>query len=118
MKWLVGRFYYALCGIKEMLKDCSIALQCFFSVCVFILATIMHCTLQEWFWIVLTVTLIIVGETFNSCIEGCVDYISLERNPRAKRIKDMAAGAMFILFLFSLFVGLNIFVPKIICLLK
>ncbi len=118
MKWLVARFYYAFCGLKYIIQDRSIRLQCIFALLVIILSFLFHCTMTEWLWILLAITLIVVGETFNSCIEKCVDYISLKRDSRAKQIKDMAAGAMFILFLFSLVVGISIFLPKVIDLLS
>jgi len=38
--------------------------------------------------------LVLVTELVNSAIEAAVDYISLERDPRAKRIKDMGSAAV------------------------
>lgn len=38
--------------------------------------------------------LVLVAELLNSAIEAAVDYISLDRDPRAKRIKDMASAAV------------------------
>lgn len=73
----------------------------------------MGLSLQEWFWIGLCIVLVITAEILNSCIEHLVDYISLERTPQAKQIKDMAAGAVFLLSLFSAVIGLLIFIPKL-----
>jgi diacylglycerol kinase (ATP) len=38
--------------------------------------------------------LVLVVELLNSAIEKTVDYISLDRDPRAKRIKDMGSAAV------------------------
>ncbi len=114
MKWLKGRFYYAFQGLMYALKkDRSIQLQ-FVLACIAILcACIFECNLQEWLWILLSIALVISHEIFNSSIELVVDYISLERNEQAKRIKDLAAAAVFFTSLFALVVGLVIFLPKV-----
>ena len=53
------------------------------------------------------------SEIINSCIERCVDYISLEHTDQAKHIKDMAAGAVFIISIFAAIIGLYVFIPKL-----
>lgn len=53
------------------------------------------------------------SEIINSCIERCVDYISLEHTQQAKRIKDMAAGAVFIISVLAACIGLYVFLPKL-----
>ena len=53
------------------------------------------------------------SEIINSCIERCVDYISLEHTQQAKHIKDMAAGAVFIISIFAAIIGLYVFIPKL-----
>ena len=40
--------------------------------------------------------LILILELVNSCIEACIDYISLERHPQAKHAKDMGSALVFI----------------------
>lgn len=44
----------------------------------------------------------------NSAIEGIVDLISPEYNEKAGRIKDMAAGAVLIVSIISLIIGILI----------
>ena len=53
------------------------------------------------------------SEIINSCIERCVDYISLEHTEQAKHIKDMAAGAVFIVSFLAACIGLYVFIPKL-----
>ncbi|HVM88913.1 MAG TPA: diacylglycerol kinase family protein [Puia sp.] len=57
--------------------------------------------------------LVWVAEMFNTCIEKTLDFISTERDPEIKSIKDIAAGAVLIASLTALIVGLFIFIPKI-----
>ena len=114
MKWLAGRFKYAFEGIRDgIFHDRSILFQCLLGVFAVGAAIIFHCSVQEWLWVVLCITLVIASEIFNSCIEKCVDYISLDRNPQAKLIKDMAASAVFLVSAFALFTACVIFIPKL-----
>lgn len=53
------------------------------------------------------------SEIMNSCVERCVDYISLKHNEQAKHIKDMAAGAVFIISVLAACIGLYVFIPKL-----
>lgn len=114
MKWFLGRFKYAWQGIRNgLLTDKSILFQLIGGVLAFLAAYLLRCSVWEWLWILLCVTLVIVAETFNSCIERCVDYISLERDPRAGLIKDMAAAAVMIVCVFALISAIVIMVPKL-----
>lgn len=114
MKWFKGRFKYALSGLRFAIFDKSIVLQMIFGLLVILFGIIIRFTLQEWFWILLCIVLVVVGEIINSCIEQLVDYISLEHTRQAKQIKDMAAGAVFLLSLFSVFIGAAIVIQKIV----
>ncbi|MBP3871838.1 MAG: diacylglycerol kinase, partial [Faecalicoccus sp.] len=42
-----------------------------------------------------------------------VNYISLERNPNAKEIKDLASAAVLMASIGAAVIGLLVFVPKI-----
>lgn len=111
MKWFVGRFYYAICGLKECCKDRSIGLQSIFGILVIVCGFLFQLKESEWRWILLCITLVIASEIVNSCIEKCVDYISVEINPKAKQIKDMSAAFVFVIACFTAIVGLMIFIP-------
>ncbi len=114
MKWLLGRFKYAWQGIRwGLLKDKSIRFQLLGGALAALAAYVLDCSLWEWLWILLCITLVIVAETLNSCIERCVDYISLERDPRAKVITDRASAPVMIVCAFALISAIVIMVPKL-----
>lgn len=114
MKWLVGRFKYAFEGLYYAFrKDRSICLQGIFGIIVIFCGFIFHISPLEWLLIILAVCMVWFAEIMNSCIERCVDYISLEHTQPAKRIKDMAAGAVFIISLLAACIGVYVFGPKI-----
>lgn len=42
-----------------------------------------------------SVFIVLIVELVNSAIEVCIDYVSLDAHPLAKRAKDMASAAVF-----------------------
>ena len=114
MKWLSGRFKCAFEGLFYAIKnDKSIALQCVFGIIAIVSAILLKCNEFEFLWVCLAVCLVICIEFLNSCIERVVDYISLERCDQAKRIKDMAATAVFITSVFAFIVAIVVLLPKL-----
>ena len=63
--------------------------------------------------LIFAIGLVWFSEIINSCIERCVDYISLEHTQQAKHIKDMTAGAVFIISVLAACIGLYVFLPKL-----
>ncbi|MCF0106341.1 MAG: diacylglycerol kinase family protein [Holdemanella sp.] len=114
MKWLKDRFYYAFQGLFYAFKnDKSIRFQGILGLMAILAGCLFHISKVEWMWVGLCIVLVLFAEFMNSIIERIVDYISLERNEKAKHIKDMAAAATLIICLFALFIALIIFIPKL-----
>ncbi|RZI48306.1 diacylglycerol kinase family protein [Lactococcus kimchii] len=68
----------------------------------------------EWLFLLLSIFLVFMGELFNSAIENVVDLAAdYQFHMRAKRAKDMAAGAVLMISAFAVITGLFIFLPKI-----
>ncbi|MDG1736426.1 MAG: diacylglycerol kinase [Paracoccaceae bacterium] len=40
--------------------------------------------------------LVVIVELLNSAIETCIDYVSTDRHPLAKKAKDIASAAVFV----------------------
>ena len=70
-------------------------------------------TRWEWCWIALCIALVIMAELVNTAIETCVDLVSPNEHPLAKRAKDAAAGAVLIAAVFAVIVGGAIFLPRL-----
>lgn len=114
MNWFKGRFKYAFQGLFYAFTcDRSIRLQGIFGLIVILCGILFHCSLNEWMMLIFAIGLVWFSEIINSCIERCVDYISLEHTQQAKHIKDMAAGAVFIISLLAACIGLYVFLPKL-----
>jgi len=57
--------------------------------------------------------LVWVTELINTCLEKMMDFVSKERHPDIKFIKDVSAAAVLVAAITSVAVGCFIFIPKI-----
>lgn len=71
-------------------------------------------SLIEWGIIMITITMVIISELFNTAVECTVDLVSPHQNELAKKAKDISASAVLTSAVCSVIVGLIIFLPKII----
>ena len=62
--------------------------------------------------------MVLALELVNTASERSVDLVTKDYNDLAKVAKDVSAGAVFVMSLFSVIIGILIFVPKIIILFK
>jgi len=67
----------------------------------------------EWVLILLAAGLVLSLELVNTAIESLVDLVSPGYDKKAGRIKDIAAGAVLVAAVVSVFIGLIVFLPKI-----
>ena len=70
-------------------------------------------TATEWSIISLTIGFVIATEMMNTAIEELVNLISPEKNVKAGKIKDVAAGAVLVAAIVATFVAVYIFGNKI-----
>lgn len=68
---------------------------------------------EEWCWIVAAIAFVFVTEMMNTAIEFLTDLASPSVHPLAKKVKDVAAGAVLIAAITSFIIALVIFIPKI-----
>ena len=57
--------------------------------------------------------MVFIAEMFNTAIEFLTDIASPEIHPKAKMVKDVAAGAVLIASLAAVLIGIIIFLPKV-----
>ncbi len=67
----------------------------------------------EWITLIGCIGFVITSEIFNSTIEKTLDFISIQKHPSIKIIKDLSAAAVLISATTALVIGLLIFYPKI-----
>lgn len=115
MNRLFNSFKYAWQGIREVItKEKNMKIHIFILVSVVFTGIVFKVSAIEWITIAICAGLVLSAEMFNTAIELLVDKVSPEKNSIAGRIKDIAAGAVLITAIASIFVGMIIFIPKII----
>ena len=77
----------------------------------------LHISPDEWLWIIFCIGIVLAAELFNTAIEFLTDLVSPEYNKKAGLVKDMSAGAVLVIAICTLIIGLIIFVPKLIVLI-
>ena len=78
---------------------------------------ILKVSILEWVILVLTIGIVLALEMVNTSIERAVDLVTKDYLELAKNAKDIAAGAVFIMSIFSVVIGILIFLPKILVML-
>ncbi len=68
---------------------------------------------QEWASLILVIGTVLSTEVFNTSAEMLVDLTSPEYHPLAKRVKDVAAGAVLLAATVAVIVGLLLLGPPL-----
>jgi diacylglycerol kinase (ATP) len=66
--------------------------------------------------VVFSIAFVWVTEMINTAIEKTLDFISVQRHPQIKLIKDIAAGSVLIASVSAVIAGAFIFIPKLMAL--
>ncbi|QDK78959.1 diacylglycerol kinase family protein [Spirosoma sp. KCTC 42546] len=72
----------------------------------------------EWAIILTQIGLVWAAEAFNTAIEKLCDFVSPGRHPQIKAIKDLSSGAVLILAIIAVIVGLIILGGHLVTLLS
>ncbi|MEG0255672.1 MAG: diacylglycerol kinase family protein [Vagococcus sp.] len=114
-KTFIESFKHALYGIKTvMTEERNMKYHVSFSALVIMFGVLFHLDKMEWLFLLFTIFLVLVTETINTCFENLVDLVTNHAyHDLAKKVKDMAAGAVLLTALLACLVGAIIFLPKI-----
>ena len=96
----------------------NIKIQIVAAILVVIAAIILKVSAIEMAILGLTIFLVFAFEVMNTSIEKLADLYTMEYNLKVKVIKDTAAGAVSLVALGAVVVGVIIFGPKILALLN
>ena len=84
-----------------------------------IMSALLQISAMEWLWILLAIFVVFTSEFLNTVTEAVTDLIvdhHYELN--VKKAKDVAAGGVLISAIFSVLVGLIIFIPRILAIIR
>ena len=106
---------HAIDGIEYAVNhERNVKIEILFGILVSIAGFLFHISIFEWLVILLTIAMVITLEFINTAIERVVDLVTTDYKELAKSAKDVAAGAVLFMSLFSVIIGIVIFLPKVI----
>lgn len=110
----LNSFVYAWAGLKAAIRtEHNTWIHLMLTLTAFGLAIALRISREEWMALVVVIAMVWTAELFNTVIEKIMDFLSTERHPQIKIIKDMAAAAVMVTALAAVIVGLLIFIPKV-----
>lgn len=117
LKERLAGFGYAFEGIFEVMQSqANFKIHLFVAFITIVGGFYFSISTLEWCLIVGSIALVLSAETFNTAIEHLTDLASPEYHVLAKKAKDAAAGAVLLIAIGVVIIGLIIFLPKIISL--
>ncbi len=107
---LLSSFKYAFEGMSHALKSQrNMKIHFVTAGTVVAVSLILKLEVDEFLWIFLAITLVLVSEIFNSFFEEFLDFVSPQYHEAVKHMKDMAAGSVLTAAIFAVTVAIIIF---------
>ncbi len=118
-KWKNQNFLKALKnsinGIKFVIKnENNIKIELVFALLAILASILLKVSLIELIIVIFIIFIVLFAEFINTTVEEVVDLYTEEYNEKAKIAKDVASGAVLIVSILSVIIGVLIFLPKII----
>jgi diacylglycerol kinase len=110
----LASFKYALAGIWHVVRTQPNArIHLVIASVVVVLGIWLGLSITEWAIITLAIGLVLVAEAFNTVAEALVDLATAEYHPLAKIAKDVSAGAVLLMAVAAVVVGILILGPPL-----
>jgi diacylglycerol kinase (ATP) len=111
-------FKFAIEGIATLLRSEHNAwIHSAAALLAIILGALLHISAMEWCVVIICIASVLSAEAVNTAVEALADKLSPEPHPLIKRAKDVAAGAVLLVAIAALIIGIIIFLPKLLHLL-
>lgn len=118
-KKLKHSFKYAFNGIKLCINnEQNMLIHFTVATLVIICAFIFKLSKIEWIICLLLIGIVFMMELLNTAIENVCDLVTKEENKYVKVAKDTAAGSVLVISIVSAIIGLIIFIPKLMEVIK
>lgn len=106
---------YCLEGINFVItNESNFKKEIVIGIIALLLSYILKISRIEFIIILIMIALVLTSEIINTSIEKVVDLYTKDYSNLAKIAKDVSAGSVLVMSIFSLLVGIIIFLPKII----
>lgn len=119
-KRFLQSLHHALDGIHvAFCEESNLRRDAVFTLIVVIAGIIFQVTRFDWVMLILAISLVVISEMWNTVIENIMDFVTKRHYfPHAKKIKDMSAGTVLLAAFFAVVVGLYVFVPRLVALIR
>ena len=115
----IKSFSYAFRGLAIMMhKQYNFYIHLSLTVLALALAYFFSITKIELLFIIAAIGMVLSAEVFNTAIEKLTDLAQPNQDAKAGAVKDLAAAAVLITAISALIIGLIIFIPYLIELIK
>ncbi|MBR4134401.1 MAG: diacylglycerol kinase family protein [Bacteroidales bacterium] len=88
-------------------------IHCTMTVLVIIAGLLFCISTAEWIAVIFAIGLVLAAEAVNSAIERLSDVVQPEKDERIRDVKDISAGAVLVCAITAAFIGIIIFLPKL-----
>ncbi len=107
-------------GIITMLREeRNMRFHCLAAVAALGLGWLLRISSGDWLWLLLVIFLVFAAEFLNTVTEAVTDVmVSHQYNVDVKKAKDVAAGGVLLAACFAVVVGLIIFGPRLVNLVR
>ena len=113
-KRFISSFKYCFEGMNyAFYNEVNIMVMIIIAIIALVLGVLFKINYVETLVIVTLIGVVLSLEMVNTALEATVDLVTEEKKPLAKVAKDCASGAVGIMSIISLIVGIMIFLPKI-----
>lgn len=113
----INSFKHAFYGIKLVFQSqYNFRIQIIAAIIATILGFTLIISAIEWSILIILFAMALGAEAINSAIEFLSDKVESSYDETIKKVKDISAGAVLIISISALIVGIIIFMPKIISL--
>lgn len=107
----IGFALHGICALVYHEANARIHLAA--SVAVVLAGLVLRCGLEEWRWLVLSMAMVWIAESFNTAIEVLCNLTQPEFHPQVKLIKDLAAGAVLLAAISATLIGASVAWPHL-----
>lgn len=116
---LLDSFKYALQGLKTAFTgERNFRIHCAAIILVSLFGILLRLSAMKWALLFLTMGFVLVCEVVNTVAETLVDMITSEYSTQAKKVKDLAAGAVLVSAITAVLVGVFVFAEPVLNLIK
>lgn len=119
MKKLISNILIAIKGIAHgFSRERNIKIQMVMGWLVILFSIILRIPRNDLLLIVFVCFLVITMELINTSFEKLIDFLHPKRHDEIRKIKDMMAGAVFLIVIFAVIVGVLVLYRPVLGLLK